>query len=457
MTTTEQRPPTASDDQPWHDGPGSRVVAGPNFLADQAAPETHKEAVGEDPNFPGDQLTVDTQSKRVTGDLNSVTIDQRCVGTHCGDVGGDGPISRNGHRVCDDQDLTAVAGPTSPAAISHPAPTAAAPSGISDGVTDQRRREPQDEAVGGAPVSPGSASDPPAPITAVPVLADPLLALAADVLDDLERIRIANENRLRQLTRSAEDGFGLSIDDPNVRAIVSLVAGMNCKSTVLADLGWERPAKKRGQPCCLEHEAESNLTRLLRNHPLGPWVKQARGVGEKQAARLLAAIGDPYWNTLHNRPRLVSELWSYAGYGDAAAQVRKRGQKSNWSTAAKMRAYLVSVSIIKAGGPYREVYDAARAKYDGAVHAVECKRCGPAGKPAAVGSPISAGHQHGRALRAVSKELLRDLWREAQRLHEHPGGQGAFEPQATPAAGGLTLASGQEEADTHGGGAAGEP
>jgi hypothetical protein len=316
----------------------------------------------------------------------------------------------------------------------------------------------------------------PEPRTCAPRLADPVLAIAADVLDDLERVRIANENRLRQLTRDVEDedgeqrGLGLPLDHPDV-ARLSMIVDTMAQS---------------------EHQAELNLKRMMRRHPLGPWVAQARGIGEKQAARLLATIGDPYWNDLHQRPRTVSELWAYAGYhvlpagqvgrdthpgpasggqlrtdqirldaqsgyvgpahtpvgqasagahtllaggnqhggdpdhplpeghrsGVGVAAARARGQRANWSASAKMRAYLVAVSIVKAGGPYREVYDQARAKYDGALHQVECKRCGPSGKPAQPGSPISAGHQHARALRAVAKEVLKDLWREAKRLHE---------------------------------------
>jgi hypothetical protein len=63
------------------------------------------------------------------------------------------------------------------------------------------------------------------------------------------------------------------------------------------------------------------------------------------------------------------------------------------------------------------VYDAAREQYAEAVHPTECVRCGPAGKPALPGSPLSAGHQHARALRRVSKEILRDLWLEARMVH----------------------------------------
>ena len=285
---------------------------------------------------------------------------------------------------------------------------------------------------------------PPETTACAPVLADPLLALAADVLDDLECVRIANENRLRQLTRDETDvdgeerGFGLTLDHPDVKRLAALVEAL---------------AKA-------EHDAELQLNRLMRKHPLGPWVKQARGVGEKQGARLLAAIGDPYWNDLHDRPRTVSELWAYCGYhvlrtgqatldaqcahagsgpaggnpdhsgrdvhtsGVGVAASRARGQKANWSADAKMRAHLVAVSIVKAGGPYREVYDDGRAKYADTLHPADCRRCGPAGKPALAGSPRSAGHQHAMALRLVAKAVLRDLWREAKRLHEDGQGDG---------------------------------
>jgi hypothetical protein len=333
-------------------------------------------------------------------------------------------ISLDGHPSCDAHADSAVEGPnfrsdhvhrevqvSTAAAEPLSRPTMASAESIdspSDGTPTPERTMP-----GATPIEPtparvqrplAAASRPSESITKAPQLADPHLAMAADVLDDLERVRIANENRLRQLTRSTEDsdgelrGFGLDEQHPDVARLAGLVDGL----------------------VKLEHEAELQLKRQLRRHPLGPWVKAARGVGEKQAARLLAAVGDPYWNTLHDRPRTVSELWAYSGYHtvEGAAPVRARGQRANWSAAAKMRAHLVAVSIVKAGGPYREVYDEARAKHADAVHQVECRRCGPSGRPAAVGSPVSAGHQHARALRAVCKAVLRDLWREAKRLHE---------------------------------------
>lgn len=253
-------------------------------------------------------------------------------------------------------------------------------------------------------------------------LADPLLALSADVLDDLERVRISNENRLRQLTRTATDvdgeerGHGLTEDHPDVERLAKLVAAL----------------------VNAEHDAVLNLNRVLRAHPLGPWVKAHKGVGEKQAARLLASIGDPAWNDAAGTWRTVRQLYTYCGYGDAAAQVRRRGERSNWDPNAKMRAYLVIDSCkqvlrkpcAKPDGqawaehvedcrcsPYRLVYDDGRRKYADALHDEPCKRCGPSGHPAEPGTPLSAGHQQARAYRLASKALLKDLWREAHRLH----------------------------------------
>lgn len=284
-------------------------------------------------------------------------------------------------------------------------------------------------------------------------LADPVLALAADILDDLEKVKIANENRLRQMTRSVEDsdgevrGFGFHESHPDVARLASMVEALGR----------------------LEHDATLNLQRQLRKHPLHAWAKSQRGVGEKQAARLLAAIGDPYirpeWTnkddvTLPEGPRTVSALWAYCGLhvlpvGDSdhvtgdpqsrtigVAPRRQRNQQSNWSEIARMRVWNVADKCKVAGfnaktctsmaksdtgiaihskgcecGPYRLIYDAARLKYANAVHPIDCVRCGPKGKPALAGSPLSLAHQDARALRAVMKAIIKDLWLAAQEWH----------------------------------------
>ncbi|QBC87857.1 hypothetical protein B6K05_017810 [Mycobacterium avium subsp. hominissuis] len=249
-----------------------------------------------------------------------------------------------------------------------------------------------------------------------PILADPILAMAADVVDDLERIRCANENRLRTLTDDSENGHGLSVHNPDVARLAALVDGLKAS----------------------EHQAILNLQRVMRNHPLGAWVKASAGVGEKQAARLLGVIRDPYWNDLHGRPRKLRELYAYCGFhvlgsdttvhgtigspgvgGVGVAPARRRGQKANWNGDARKRVWLIAASCIKqANSPYRAIYDQAREKYADAVHPADCVRCGPSGKPAPAGTPLSAGHQHARAMRLMCKAILADIWAEAERIHK---------------------------------------
>jgi len=263
--------------------------------------------------------------------------------------------------------------------------------------------------------------------------------LLAAQLDGLEELRKATDNRFRQATRSEVDsddemrGMGLSPDDPDVAAI--RVAGENLAK--------------------LEHAVILGLQRAMRKHPLGPWQKEQIGIGEKQLARLLATIGDPYWNILHDRPRTVSELWAYSGLhtipvvhtpsgaqgrsiggdeqpGGISGQIeldtqnasirgaarRRKGQKSNWSTDAKTRAYLISESCVKqARSPYREVYDKRRAVTAEKVHDRPCPQCNGAGKTELITAPWRPGHQHADALRIVSKTVLKDLWIAARDWH----------------------------------------
>lgn len=230
------------------------------------------------------------------------------------------------------------------------------------------------------------------------------LCLLSDMLDDLEATRISNENRVRMLTRDQADsdglmrGLGLDARSPEVASALAMVEGIKA----------------------LEHKAELDLKRQFRKHPLYKYTSTLVGLGDKQTARLLAVIGDPYWNDLYERPRTVSELWAYSGYSvvNGGAQRRARGVKSNWNDKARSRGFLIAQSCIKnANSPFRKVYDDARTQYADAVHGSDCVRCGPAGKPALAGSPLSLGHQHQRALRRVTKEVLKTLWLASRELH----------------------------------------
>lgn len=374
-------------------------------------------------DLPADHSFADTQVGGVGGHL--LHPDQCATGAHPVVVGVD-PSQPDPTKVVSTS-IHAASGPADPS--TDPTMTLSAPSSGPSGRSPSSR--PPIELLTPTGVSAGGTSY-------------PVLALYADALDDMETTRIANENRARSL----EQMGAAPADVAHLTAIIDALAA-------------------------IERQTELQLNRAVRKHPLGPWVKATKGIGEKQGARLIAAIGDPYWNTLHDRPRTVSELWAYCGYhvlhsghtvlgsqtstagvdpssnpghkgGDAqnapagVAPIRTKGQRSNWSNTAKTRAYLCAEAAIKAGvrkldgaddtdgydvahreaiSPLGQVYLDGRAKYAGSLHGADCRRCGPKGNPAPAGSPLSEGHRHARALRLVAKEILRQLWLEARALH----------------------------------------
>lgn len=316
------------------------------------------------------------------------------------------------------------------------------------------------------------------PMTVTPwpedVLAD--IGACAITLDDIEQVRIALENRLRLFTKPRDHadkdgkqrGFGWTLAAPPVANLALQVVRFRCDSTVAVEALGDKPSKSVG--CCQEHDAERNLTRALRAHPLGPWVKAQKGIGEKQGARLLGVLGDPYVRPVMKtadgriepmRARTVSELWAYSGLhvieGETGGRAprREKGQRANWSGAAKVKAILVAVSCKKQRdaacgelqketpyahepdcgcSPYRLVYERARANVADRVHHAECRNrsritpngCGTREHPewGAPGSPWRPGHQEQHAVRVVAKEILKDLWREAQRIHIEADGLG---------------------------------
>lgn len=250
-------------------------------------------------------------------------------------------------------------------------------------------------------------------------LSDALLVIYADAVDDFEKVRIGTANRIEALGRVKN----IDPDAPEMVRLRGTLEGLKA----------------------LEAGAIKELERAMKAHPLGPWVDRTVGLGYKQAGRLLAAIGDPYWNDLHERPRLVSELWSYAGFSvkEGRAVRREKGVKANWSNTAKMRAFVIASQTIRYTGepdkngdsgtrsPYREVYDQRRLVTETRVHDTQCQNrsryspngCGTREHPewGAPGSAWRDGHRHADALRVVSKEVLRDLWLEAKLLSGDQG------------------------------------
>lgn len=208
-----------------------------------------------------------------------------------------------------------------------------------------------------------------------------------ELLDDIERVRIANGNRIAALER--EHGSAL----PHLDVVQKQLAAV-------------------------EHLAELELKRAWRKHPLAPWAKDIPGAGEKLVARLIAVIGDP------TERENVAKLWAYCGHGDPQRKRAKgMGQAELFKMGnphAKKRVYLLAAQFVKTvnpRSPYRDVYEQARERYADRLHESPCVRCGPSGHPAPAGSPWTLAHQHAAALRYVGKQFLKDLWIAAGHTH----------------------------------------
>jgi hypothetical protein len=246
-------------------------------------------------------------------------------------------------------------------------------------------------------------------------LFDPDLATLAGMLDDIEGLRKAMNNRVVVLAERTEGkdgvvrGYGLGSDHKGVKVIQERIAELEAT----------------------EHATVLSLQKAMKAHPLGALVAETTGLGMKTVARLLGEIGDPYWHKSEDRPRSVSELFSYCGIAGPGYR-RKKGCQCAWNTDARTKLFNIVEPTIRGKGPYRAVYDAGRERYANHIHSHECMNqsrsnpngCGTREHPewGDVGAPWRPGHQHKGAMRLVMREVLRDLWEESKAWHkDHEG------------------------------------
>lgn len=147
----------------------------------------------------------------------------------------------------------------------------------------------------------------------------------------------------------------------------------------------------------LEARLEEDIADLVEQYPIYDHVSAVKGIGPMLAAKLIAMIDV-------SRAPTVSSLWRYAGYGlskywqneagnivapvtgyewDSNAKDWKqvspepkdgwtcvtvpdrliKGYRSPYNKRLKTALYVIAGSMMKAGSPYREIYDSAKARY----------------------------------------------------------------------------------------------
>jgi hypothetical protein len=272
------------------------------------------------------------------------------------------------------------------------------------------------------------------------VRAEALLELAASGYERAQRDRLRYGEQLRAILQRRDARWGLGSsdeadEDPDalLREIRETGGGPVPLLGRMYANAWEQ-----------ERHMGAQMQGLIARHPAWPFLREVRGIGSVLAARLLSRLD------LSRAPSPAS-FWAYCGLGTVAAEefvcercgarvfvapgtrvsaphalaggrgtcagplrprglaggVRvaqgrpRRGERAAYDIEAKTICYLIGVSFVRCGGPYREVYDERKAHL------------------ASMHGDWPAKRVHLAAVRATVKRFLADLWvawREAEHV-----------------------------------------
>lgn len=280
------------------------------------------------------------------------------------------------------------------------------------------------------------------------VPAEALLELAASGYEHAQRDRIRYGEQLRAILQRRDARWGPLPDDEGeidpdalLRVIRETGGGPVPLLGRLYANAWEQ-----------EHEMGAQMQALIARHPAWLWLRGVRGVGSVLAARLLSRLDI-------SRAQSPASFWAYCGLGTVAAEEQvceecgarvfvapgtrvqaphakagsrgtctgslrprglagtvrvaqgrpRRGERAAYDLEAKTICYLIGVSFVRCGGPYRTLYDERKAHL--AAHHPEWP----------------AKRVHLAAVRATVKRFLADLWVAWREAEGAPAGNTAAE------------------------------
>ena len=205
---------------------------------------------------------------------------------------------------------------------------------------------------------------------------EPNLSLAKthyEILKDLEKLRIATENRIRSLK-------GFDIDTTFLKEELKTIKS-------------------------LEKKANQEMIKAVEKNNIFPWLVKVDGVADKSAAMLIALIGDV------DRFPTVSSLWAYAGLAveNGEAPRRKKGNQIHYNPHLKMLCLgIIGGNFIRSKAePQYQNYLNKKSFYEQNRDWKKLRR-------------------HRAAIRFVVKEFMKQLWLEWRKLenlpltHTHP-------------------------------------
>jgi hypothetical protein len=161
---------------------------------------------------------------------------------------------------------------------------------------------------------------------------------------------------------------------------------------------------------------EKRLAKLAKELPVAAWVEEQRGVGVGSLAAIVGEAGDiaKYGNP--------AKLWKRMGMAvmpDGKRQRRVEGVAAlehGYSPSRRSVMWNIGDCMVKAGGPWRELYDTRKAYEIETATAAGITVCPSAKIPKKNQEAYrSSGHVHNRAKRYIEKRFLRDLWKAWRR------------------------------------------
>jgi hypothetical protein len=244
-----------------------------------------------------------------------------------------------------------------------------------------------------------------------------------------QRDRVRYGEQLRALLQGRDPKWGLVVEEGvDIPALLKEIREHGGGPVPLLGLLYSQAYHR-------ERDLAGHMEAIVSRHPVWPWLSGVKGIGPTLAARLLSRLdlsrapspasfwaycglatvpavvfgcsvcgrrelGTPgmRWAAGHTDPvtmRPCGGTMVAAGIaiGSRVAQPRpRRGERARYDMEAKKICYLVGISFVRCGGPYRDYYHDRRAHLE-AHHTVWPPK-----------------RLHLAAVRATSKRFLADLW-----------------------------------------------
>ena len=169
-----------------------------------------------------------------------------------------------------------------------------------------------------------------------------------------------------------------------------------------------------------EAEIRKLVVKRMEHHPAWPWLKQVKGCGLENSAKVCGLIEI-------ERADTISSLWSFAGYApvNGKAMKRTKGEKLPYNSQLRTMCWRVGGGLLRAQGCFSVYYGRQKENYQQRFIG-EGRKIVPAaqlpkekGKKVENAAFISEGHIHMMAFRKMVKLWLACLWlvwREAEGL-----------------------------------------